>query len=116
MGFASRAILKWVDANEVPWHYMDPGKPQQNVFIESFNGSPRDELLNEEIFDILDDARRKLALWRYDYNTVRPHSSLSNQTSQQARRTLEQFEGSVPGARAPDDEAQYPNPTCRLSP
>ncbi|AUQ73304.1 hypothetical protein PhaeoP71_00412 [Phaeobacter piscinae] len=50
------------------WHYIDPGKPQQNAFIGSFNGSLRDELLNEELFDTLDDARRKLALWRYDYN------------------------------------------------
>ena len=46
----------------VHWHYIDPGKPQQNDFIGSFNGSLRDELLNEEIFDTLDDARRKLAL------------------------------------------------------
>ena len=50
------------------------------AFIESFNGSLRDELLNEEIFDTLDDARRKIALWRYDYNAVRPHSSLGNLT------------------------------------
>jgi putative transposase len=60
--FTSRSILKWTDANKVPWHYIDPGKPQQNAFIESFNGSLHDELLNEEIFDTLDDARRKLAL------------------------------------------------------
>ena len=113
--FTSRAILKWADENEVPWHYIDPGMPQQNAFIESFNGSLRDELLNEEIFDSLDDARRKLALWRYDYNTDRPHSSLANQTPQPARRTLEPFEGSAPGALAQDDEAEYPNPTCRLS-
>jgi putative transposase len=113
--FTSRAILKWSDENEVPWHYIDPGKPQQNAFIESFNGSLRDELLNEEIFDSLDDARRKLALWRYDYNTVRPHSSLGNQTPQQARRALERFEGSSPGALAPDEEPEYQNPTCRLS-
>ena len=113
--FTSRAILKWADENRVPWHYIDPGKPQQNAFIESFNGSLRDELLNEEIFDSLDDARRKLALWRYDYNTVRPHSSLGNQTPQQARRALEQIEGSAPGALAPDGEPEYPNPNCRLS-
>jgi len=113
--FTSRAILKWADENEVPWHYIDPGKPQQNAFIESFNGSLRDELLNEEIFDSLDDARRKLALWRYDYNMVRPHSSLGNQTPQQARRALEQFEGPAPGALASDGEPEYPNPTCRLS-
>ena len=60
-------------------------------------------------------ARRKLALWRYDYNTVRPHSSLGNQTPQQARRALEQFEGSAPGVLAPDAEPEIPNPTCRLS-
>ena len=58
--FTSRAILKWAGENKVPWHYIDPGKPQQNGFIESFNGSLRDELLNEEIFDSLDDARRKI--------------------------------------------------------
>jgi putative transposase len=53
-------------------------------------------LLNEEMFDSLEDARRELALWRYDYNNVRPHSSLANQTPAEARWTLEQFEGSAP--------------------
>ncbi|TYO84575.1 putative transposase [Oceanicella actignis] len=79
--FASRAIQRWTDRNDVPWRSIDPGKPQQNAFIESFNGSLRDELLNEELFDTLDDARRKLALWRNDYNTVRPHSSLGNKNT-----------------------------------
>jgi len=92
-GFTSRAILKWANENNVEWHYIDPGKPQKNAFIESFNGSLRGELLNEEWFDSQDDARRKLALWRYYYNQVRPHSSLGSQTPAQARRTLEQFEG-----------------------
>jgi putative transposase len=99
----------------VPWHYIDPGKQQQNAFIESFNGSLRDELLNEEIFGSLDDARRKLALWRYDCNLVRPHSSLGNQTPLEARRALGQFEGSAPDALAPDAEPKYQNPTCGLS-
>ena len=72
--FTSRAILKWANDNSVDWHDIDPGKPQQNAFIESFNSSLRDELLKEEMFDNLDDARRKLALWRYDYNNVRPHA------------------------------------------
>ncbi|MEO1308035.1 MAG: IS3 family transposase [Pseudomonadota bacterium] len=113
--FTSRSILKWANDNDVDWHYIDPGKPQQNAFIESFNGSLRDELLNEEMFDSLDNARRKLALWRYDYNQVRPHSSLENQTPAEARRTLEQFEGSVPGALAQTDDDQYENQTRRLS-
>ena len=96
--FTSKAILKWADHNKVEWHYIDPGKPQQNGYIESFNGSLRDECLNEEIFDSLADARRILALWRYDYNSVRPHSSLGNQTPAEARRAIEQFEGSTPCA------------------
>ena len=111
----SRAILKWAGDNGVEWHYIDPGKPQQNAFIESFNGSLRDELLNEEMFDSLEDARRKLAPWRYDYNTVRPHSSLGNQTPAEARRTLEQFDGSAPGALAQNTDQEYENQTCRLS-
>lgn len=98
--FTSRAILKWANDNGVGWHYIDPGKPQQNAFIESFNGSLRNELLNEEMFDSLEDARRKLALWRCDYNNVRPHSSLGNQTPAETRRTLEQFEAPRP-ARLP---------------
>lgn len=113
--FTSRAILRWADQNAIPWHYIDPGRPQQNAFIESFNGSLRDELLNEEIFDTLDDARRKLALRRYDYNTVRPHSSLGNQTPKQARQALEQFEGSAPAALAQSGTPNYQNQTCKLS-
>jgi putative transposase len=53
-----------------------PGKPQQNGFIEAFNGRLRDELLNEEVFETLAAARAMLARWRHDYNHVRPHSAL----------------------------------------
>ena len=113
--FTSRAILKWAGDNDVDWHYIDPGKPQQNGFIESFNGSLRDELLNEEIFDTLDDARRKLALWRYDYNNVRPHSSLGNQTPVEARWALEQFEDSAQAALAQTDDEEYGIQTRKLS-
>jgi putative transposase len=113
--FTSRAILKWAGDNDVDWHYIDPGKPQQNGFIESFNGSLRDELLNEEIFATLDDARRKLSLWRYDYNNVRPHSSLANQTPAEVRRALEQFEGSAHNALAQTDDQEYEIQTRKLS-
>ena len=113
--FTSRAILKWADQNDVAWHYIDPGKPQQNAFIESFNGSLRDELLNEEIFDTLDDARRKITLWRYDYNAVRPHTSLDNQTPLQARRTLALPDGAASGALALKPLANYQPQTGRLS-
>ena len=105
--FTSTAILKWAGDICVAWHYIDPGKPQQNGLIESFNGSLRDECLNEEIFDSLADARQKLALWRYDYNNVRPHSSLGNQTPAEARRALEQSEGSAPAALAQPETDDY---------
>ena len=74
----SMAILRWSQETGVEWHYIAPGKPQQNAFIESFNGRLRDELLNETLFDSLAHARVALAEWRLDYNTVRPHSSLGN--------------------------------------
>ncbi|PAU95482.1 hypothetical protein CK240_16335 [Paracoccus salipaludis] len=66
--------LSWAEQSGISWYYIDPRKPHQNAFIESFNGSLRDELLKEEMFDTFDDAHRKLALWRYDYNAIGPHS------------------------------------------
>ena len=62
----SRAILKWQNGTGVAWHYIAPGKPQQNAFIEAFNGRLRDELLNEEVFDTLNGARLALKRWRHD--------------------------------------------------
>lgn len=94
----SRAILKWDGENQVEWRYIDPGKPHQNAFIVSLNGLLRDELLNEGLFHRLADARRKLGVWRYDYNSVRPHSSLGNRTPAQRFRVLLQDGGVTPGA------------------
>jgi putative transposase len=74
----STAVLRWSQERQVEWHYIAPGKPQQNAFIESFNGRLRDELLNETLFGSLSHAREALAIWRNDYNTVRPHSALDN--------------------------------------
>tara|TARA_R110000868_G_scaffold21209_11_gene88374 strand:+ start:49 stop:597 length:549 start_codon:yes stop_codon:yes gene_type:complete len=96
--FTSRAILEWAGKNKVEWHNIDLGKPQQNGFIECCNGSLHDELLSEELFDSLADARRKLAIWRYDYNNVRSHSSLGNRTPAQTRRAFEQDESITPDA------------------
>jgi putative transposase len=103
----SRAILKQAGDTGVAWHCVDPGKPQQNGSIESFNRSLRDECLNEEIFDSLADARQTPALWRYDCNDVRPHSSLGNQAPAQEPRTIEQFEGSAPCAIVPPEIDDY---------
>ncbi|MBK8545090.1 MAG: IS3 family transposase [Caulobacteraceae bacterium] len=72
----SNAILKWADERGVDWHYIQPGKPQQNAFVESFNGRLRDELLNETLFRSPPHARVALAAWRDDYNHHRPHGKL----------------------------------------
>jgi len=76
----SMAILRWSQEQQIEWHYIAPGKPQQNAFIESFNGRLRDELLNETLFTKLVHACEALSHWRIDYNTVRPHSGLGNLT------------------------------------
>ena len=78
--FTSMAILKWVQDTGIDWHYIVRGKPQQNGFIESFNGKLRDECLNETLFGTLGDARETLEDWQEDYNWRRPHSALGNLT------------------------------------
>ena len=69
----SVAILRWSQQRTVSWHYIMPGKPQQNAFAESFFGRLRDECLNETIFTSLRHARSVLSCWQHDYNEVRPH-------------------------------------------
>ncbi|MDA9443321.1 integrase [Bradyrhizobium sp. CCBAU 51745] len=76
----SNAILTWADQSRVAWHYIAPGKPTQNDFIESFNGRLRDELLNETLFTSLGQTRVALGHWRADYNDTRPHSQLGWKT------------------------------------
>lgn len=76
----SNAILKWQEDTKVEWHYIQPGKPMQNAFVESFNGRLRDECLNEHLFSDLKHARDIIEEWRYDYNTQRPHSSYNGLT------------------------------------
>jgi putative transposase len=76
----SNAILKWQEDRKVDWHYIAPGKPMQNGFVESFNGRLRDECLNEHLFTSYMHARKVINAWRQDYNTERPHSSLDGLT------------------------------------
>jgi transposase InsO family protein len=78
--FTANAIFAWVKDHSINWHYITPGKPMQNGFVESFNGKMRDELLNETLFFSLDHARQVIAEWVDDYNTTRPHSALAYQT------------------------------------
>jgi putative transposase len=78
--FTSKALDLWAYKNSVHLDFIRPGKPVENGYIESFNGKLRSECLNVEVFFTLADARRKLHLWRRDYNHVRPHSSLADRT------------------------------------
>ena len=104
--FTSMTMLRWSQERQVEWHYIAPGKPQQNAFIESFNGRLRDELLNETLFSSLAHAREVLSCWKDDYNNVRPHSGLGNLTpvayanrsapDTQGDGTLRYAEGSAP--------------------
>jgi len=71
----SRASLGWTNRTGIAWQYIAPGKPQQNAFAESFIGRLRDELLNEEVFTSLGQARRLIEHWRQHCNQVRPHSA-----------------------------------------
>ena len=81
--FISLAVDQWAYAHGVTLHFIDPGKPVQNAFIESFNGKFRDECLNQNWFENLEAARRIIEAWRVDYNTVRPHSSLGYRTPEE---------------------------------
>jgi hypothetical protein len=107
--FTSNAILKFVDDRKFDWHYIAPGKPTQNAFIESFNGRLRDELLNETLFPSLHHARVTLAAWRKDYNTERPHSRLGWQTPAEFAQTFTPQRGLTlrnPQSSAPAPAAQ----------
>ena len=78
--FISKELDKWAYENKVILDFSRPGKPTDNAYIESFNGSFRDECLNINWFLSLEDAREKIEEWRRDYNDWRPHSSLDNLT------------------------------------
>ena len=74
--FTSRAFFAWTTLHGIRHILIQPGRPMQNSYIESFNGKFRDECLNEQWFQSLPQARDCIAEWRKDYNEVRPHSSL----------------------------------------
>lgn len=74
--FISIAPDRWAYDNQVVFYFSRPGKPTGNAFIESYNGSLRDECLNVHWFMSLEDAQEKLENWRQDYNCFRPHLSL----------------------------------------
>ena len=86
--FTSVALTDWAYTKGVQQLFINPGKPVQNAYIESFNGKLRDECLNEHWFKHLTEARAILEDWRHDYNQFRPHSSLGNLTPVEYASTL----------------------------
>jgi putative transposase len=78
--FYSRVMDSWAYRRGVQLQFIQPGKPVENAFSESFNGRLRDECLNANLFSPIDDARRRPVAWVLDYNTQRPHSSLGDRT------------------------------------
>ncbi len=78
--FAGQSVDFWAYKHGVSLFFIEPGKPVQNAYIESFNGKLRDECLNENYFTSLAEAKMRIETWRKDYNEVRPHSSLGDLT------------------------------------
>lgn len=107
----SNAILAWSKDNKVEWHYIAPGRPMQNGYVESFNGRMRDELLNESLFFGLDHARRAIAEWVDDYNTFRPHSSLGYQIPADYAGTI-----AATGSNAAQNESYASPPVATTAP
>ncbi|WP_434734537.1 IS3 family transposase (plasmid) [Rhizobium sp. YTUHZ044] len=105
----SNAIL--AKDHKVEWHYIAPGKPMQNGYVESFNGRMRDELLNESLFFGLDHARSAIAEWADDYNNFRPHSSLGYQTPAVYAGTI-----AATGSNAAQDESYAFPPVATNAP
>jgi putative transposase len=94
--FASRLLDAWAYQRGVVLHFIEPGQPIQNAFIESFNGKFRDECLNEHWFTGFPDARFTIECWRRDYNQVRPHSSLGGLTPEEYARQAAALRSATP--------------------
>jgi len=94
----SRAVLIWATSMGIDWHYIQPGRPQQNGYTESLNGKIRAEFLDEHWFGSIHEARVLLEAWRQDYNAVRPHSSLGYLTPQEyvAKLAAKKLQGACP--------------------
>ena len=81
--FLSRVLDQWAYEHGIEWHYIQPGRPMENGYVESFNGRFRDECLNENWFGDLAEARHTIEAWRQDYNQARPHSALGYRTPEE---------------------------------
>lgn len=99
--FTSRAMVVWAQTRGITLHFIDPGKPVQNAFVESFNGKFRDQCLNTQWFLSLEEARQHVEAWRQEYNGIRPHSSLG-------KRTPDEYAAALGGGPAVEIAARFP--------
>ena len=111
----SRAMLEWTNRTGVEWHYIAPGKPQQNGSVEGFSGKLRDKCLNEEVFATLAGARVVIERWRLDYNHIRPHSAHGGLTPETVRLNhaagrLRNVNGSAARPLPPATDMSYQTP------
>jgi putative transposase len=90
--FTSKAMELWSDRTGIPLRFIEPGKPVQNCYVESFNGRFRDECLNDHWFTSMQEARTAIAEWQHDYNETREHGSLGGMTPSEYRRAMESAE------------------------
>lgn len=86
--FAGLVLNQWAYENRVRQLFIQPGKPMQNGYVESFNGKLRDECLNEHWFRTVREAQRIIETWRLNYNNLRPHSALDNLTPVEYRESI----------------------------
>ena len=106
--FTSKAMFLWSQQTGVQLRFIQPGKPIQNAFVESFNGKLRDACLNEQWFLTLDDAKRNIEAWRIHYNRVRPHSSLGYLPPEQFRLAGEKGYGKDGRRTALENSSSFP--------
>jgi putative transposase len=91
--FTSLVLDQWAEARGIKLAFIQPGKPVQNCFIESFNGKLRDECLSQHHFATLEEAQRIIETWRQEYHTDRPHRSLGQQTVAEYAASVTRAEG-----------------------
>jgi putative transposase len=107
--FVSRAVDQWAYEQGLRWHTIQPGRPMENGYVESFNGRFRDECLNENWFTDLADAREKIAEWKQDYNQARPHSALGYRTPEEfANNSTAGACGKDGGGAALENASRFP--------
>lgn len=106
--FTSKAMFFWAQEAGIKLRFIDPGKPIQNAFAESFNGRFRDTCLNEHWFTSLADARRTVDAWRQHYNQERPHSALNYRTPTQARLDWEEGCGKAGRCASLENSSSFP--------